>query len=714
MSFRLKTILGIALIEAIFLSIIVWSSISYLRTSSLEDISFQAESINSLFASAVKDAVISRDLDSLVSAVNNLLEDKGVVYVRIYHRSELILSSGDLMYLSASFIEDEKGVFPEDGIYDTSTQILEAGYNFGRVELGFDTGPINERVVKSSSDITIIALLELLFCGLFSWGLGVYLTKYLTLLKDGSKELARGNLGYQIPVKSDDELADVAMAFNHMSNKVSSLLNISEIQKVKIREREFLLNEILQGMPFGVLLGDSKSKKVVFYNNEFFKLLSSNQNDCSDYMGMSFIQVMSVVKQCFVDSKSLEDFSYEAVNNDSPLKSPELELVNGSFIEIEFFPLKLKDDGVVYYLVIFLDVTERKDVEREIRQSSNELTSVFNLNPDGLVQFDDDKVVIRVNAAFSLLTGLPSSKLVGRNLKWLDSCLKKRLTPESVIPDLGFEHFSGPVFGSITLQMDGAGLVHLDRIICFNENDVKLGGIVYYRNVTEQKKLELMKSEFLSTAAHELRTPMANIYGYSELLLNTDYSSDVQSELLEIIHKQSDRLVFILNDLLDLARIESKGSQDMSYEMVSLNELIVDCVKMFESDEGRVFNLYLDDIAIIKCDKNKIIQVVNNIISNALKYSPSGEAVDVSLKKCGCIGTDGPSIIVEDNGLGMSSEQLTRVFERFYRVDSSGNIPGTGLGMSIVKEIVDMHNGKIEIESKEGIGTKVTICLPYI
>ena len=589
MTFRLKTIIGIALIETIFLSLIVWSSLSYLRNSSLEDISYQAESISSLFVTAIKDAVISRDLDSLSGSIENILDDKGVLYVRVYHGSDLIMEGGSSMFLSSPFIADDGHGLPVDGVYDTSRLILESGYNLGRIELGFDTGPINSRLAKANSEITTIAVLELIFCGVFSWALGVYLTKHLTLLRDGSKELESGNLGYQIPVTSQDELGDLTLAFNDMSTKVLSLLKVSEVQRLKIRERESLFNEILQGMPFGILLVNSSRKEVVFLNNVLYDFLGVNRSLSKGFVGMECSQVIVLMGQRFRNCELLESFFDKAIEGEVHLTSQELEITNNKFVEINFLPLRFSDD-VVYYLFSFLDVTGRRAVEKEIRKRS---------------------------------------------------------------------------------------------------------------------------SEFISIAAHELRTPMANIYGYSELLLNSRYSETIQLELIDIIYKQSERLVFILNDLLDLARIESKGIKDLTLEFVSLESVINDCVKLFESDSNRSFNLTLGNINRVRCDKNKIIQVVNNVISNALKYSPSGSVVNVSLDQCGCLGINGPSIIIEDKGVGMSEEEVGRIFERFYRVDASGKIPGTGLGMSIVKEIVDMHKGKIELQSRKGVGTKVIICLPY-
>jgi signal transduction histidine kinase len=175
-------------------------------------------------------------------------------------------------------------------------------------------------------------------------------------------------------------------------------------------------------------------------------------------------------------------------------------------------------------------------------------------------------------------------------------------------------------------------------------------------------------------------------------------------------------MISIINELLDLARIEARRGKDFTIERVDVGELLRDVVGGFKTPGGRPSPTEpsSDGPLWVSADRKKLIQAVSNVISNAYKYSPDGGAVGIDLATLP--GNDDlPSRIgirITDYGIGMTPEQLTHVCERFYRADTSGKIPGTGLGMSIVKEIVELHGGDLEITSKVGAGTTVMLWLP--
>jgi signal transduction histidine kinase len=237
--------------------------------------------------------------------------------------------------------------------------------------------------------------------------------------------------------------------------------------------------------------------------------------------------------------------------------------------------------------------------------------------------------------------------------------------------------------------------------------------ILYFREVTHETEVDRMKSEFLSHAAHELRTPMASIYGYAEILMSQRFSEDEQEEFLAIIHRQCGLMVAIINELLDLARIDDRRGKDFKFSSIDAGQLVRDVIADFGIPAGQQA-VVLDTPAQpcwVHADAGKLMQAVRNILSNAYKYSPSGGEVAISVDPVNAHANASVGICVKDHGLGMTSEQTARVFERFYRVDTSGNIPGTGLGMSIVKEIMELHGGQVEIQSQFGAGTSVTLWL---
>jgi len=238
--------------------------------------------------------------------------------------------------------------------------------------------------------------------------------------------------------------------------------------------------------------------------------------------------------------------------------------------------------------------------------------------------------------------------------------------------------------------------------------------ILYFRDVTHEIEVDQLKSEFLSTAAHELRTPMASIYGFSELMLDQEFSAEERREFVSAIHRQSELMVSIINELLDLARIEARRGKDFKFCREEVTTLVSDFQKAFKTPSGRpALKASLPEAPCwIRADRKKLAQALGNVISNAYKYSPVDKGVSIVVH---CTVQDGESMVglsIRDEGIGMTSASVARVCERFFRADTSGKYPGTGLGMAIVKEIVDLHGGRLAIDSRPGTGTTVTLWFP--
>ncbi|MBI2731909.1 MAG: hypothetical protein HYX44_00910 [Aquabacterium sp.] len=238
--------------------------------------------------------------------------------------------------------------------------------------------------------------------------------------------------------------------------------------------------------------------------------------------------------------------------------------------------------------------------------------------------------------------------------------------------------------------------------------------VLFVRDVTAETLIDRMKSEFMSTAAHELRTPMTSIYGFSELLVNRTFSVDQAHKLAQTIHKQASWMISLLNKLLDLARIEARQGQDFDIETLSMGALLEEVMTSYCDTQTRPrITIHADEpCPTIEADRIKAAQAIGNVLSNALKYSPDGGPVTVSYGSAGREGTPGVRIEITDKGIGMSPEQLARVFERFYRADPSCNIPGSGLGMSLVQQIMSLLGGHIDIQSQLGHGTQVMLWFP--
>ncbi|WP_286237202.1 HAMP domain-containing sensor histidine kinase [Neptuniibacter halophilus] len=218
MSLRLKTIIGVAAIEAILLLLLVTMTLDYLRTTNYEGINKRAQTTATLFATTAKDAVLSYDLASLESFVQEVLKNPDLIYARVLGpQQQVFASAGDNAALNRPFIADGEVEAVHDGIFDTYAEIREGGVVYGRVELGLDIHLLRGTIEEAERRSVMIAALEMGLVALFSLILGTYLTRQLQVLTRAAKKISSGELDIQIPVKGRDEVADVAMAFNAMA-----------------------------------------------------------------------------------------------------------------------------------------------------------------------------------------------------------------------------------------------------------------------------------------------------------------------------------------------------------------------------------------------------------------------------------------------------------------------------------------------------------------
>ena len=224
-------------------------------------------------------------------------------------------------------------------------------------------------------------------------------------------------------------------------------------------------------------------------------------------------------------------------------------------------------------------------------------------------------------------------------------------------------------------------------------------------------ELDVLKDEFISLVSHELRTPLTSIRGYLELLLDDDLNAEQQS-YLGIIDRNSNRLLGLVSDLLLLTQIEA-GELAFEFGPVDLEEVVQECIET-SAPAAEASDIQLatstERVPVVRGHRVRLVQVVDNLISNALKFTPGGGRVDVRLT-----AVDGAAVIeVQDTGFGISDDEQQQLFERFFRSSQAtkNQIPGSGLGLTITKAIVERHGGQIELESSEGVGTTVRVRLP--
>jgi len=345
-----------------------------------------------------------------------------------------------------------------------------------------------------------------------------------------------------------------------------------------------------------------------------------------------------------------------------------------------------------------------EDTLAQISSEKNKIETILNYMTDGVIAFNIDGKVIHTNPASRQMLG---EEEFDRTFNEYAEKYGLNMTLEDII------YLESPSSKEVKINVN-------DRTVrvyfaVFTDESKKPGGIIaVIQDITEQQKLENMRKEFVANVSHELRTPLTSIKSYAETLLDGALEDKETSErFLKVINSEADRMTRLVKDLLQLTRLDN---QQMKWNMEELD--FVDLVKgsvekmQIEANNKRhkLECFTIGDIPPVSGDYDRLEQVVLNILSNAIKYTPDGGNITVYIGRM----YNEVYAKVADTGIGIPQEDISRIFERFYRVDKarSREMGGTGLGLAIAKEIVEAHSGSIFIKSELGKGTEVTVRLP--
>lgn len=248
----------------------------------------------------------------------------------------------------------------------------------------------------------------------------------------------------------------------------------------------------------------------------------------------------------------------------------------------------------------------------------------------------------------------------------------------------------------------------------FDEKNMLKGAVIVLYEITELKKLEAMRKDFVANVSHELKTPITSIRGFSETLLDDNNLKDVDTakQFLSIINEESKRLQMLIQDLLSLSKLEKDDSK-IELANVHFSELVdevISVIKQQAENNGITLHVEIGENIEFKAEHSGVKQVMINLLVNAISYTPKGGNVTLLAEE----QEEYIHLKVRDTGIGIPKESLPRIFERFYRVDKarSRNTGGTGLGLAIVKHIVELHQGKIDVESQVNVGTTFHVYFP--
>ncbi len=327
--------------------------------------------------------------------------------------------------------------------------------------------------------------------------------------------------------------------------------------------------------------------------------------------------------------------------------------------------------------------------------------SVFLHMTDGIIAFDRNGVVILINPAAKQMMNISTNDktfddIFGRlhiNLEKIIYLENWTNTEERISID---DRFLNVYFAPFK-----------------KDNDKTVGVIAVLQDITEHVKLDNMRKEFIADVSHELKTPITSIMGYADTLLEEEYDKETQSKFLNVIASEARRMAKLVTDLLTLSKNDNNRNV-VKKEQFDLGELVKKCQDKLAIEikrKNHSVNCFVTaDVPLVYADKDDIERVVLNIMTNSIKYTKEGGEIKIYV---GFVYNDA-YIKVFDNGIGIPEEDLTRIFERFYRVDKarSREMGGTGLGLSIAKDLLDRNGGSIDIKSEVGKGTEVVIKVP--
>ena len=469
--------------------------------------------------------------------------------------------------------------------------------------------------------------------------------------------------------------------------------------EMRIREG---CRDVLSQQGFEVASADSGKKGLDMIAREHFDII------LLDLMmpELSGLEVLPEVKASHPDTVVIVITGYATIEHSiEAMKSGAFD-----FIPKPFSPEQLK--------VVVSKAIEHTRALQDIAKEKSRMRGLINRLSDGVMATDDHRRAVLANPAFLKMINHKSGAVIGLPV---ESFIK-----DSRILNMIREALAMPqnTFGELVeeIQLDGEGeteetVLNAHSAPFRDRTGTNIGTITVLHDITALKKIDRMKSDFVSMVSHEIRSPMNSVLMQLKVMMDglAGDVSEKQMEILDRASKKINSLVEMASELLDLAKIES-GLITLEKEAVQFNKLLEEQRKFHhESAAAKHISIHFEESPLlppVSANRRNMEEVVSNLITNAIKYSPEGAAIHLAVS----LENDYLCITVKDTGLGMSADDLERIFDRFYRVKNAKTryITGTGLGLPIVKKIVQAHHGTIQVESEPGEGSTFRVYIPHV
>jgi two-component system phosphate regulon sensor histidine kinase PhoR len=343
---------------------------------------------------------------------------------------------------------------------------------------------------------------------------------------------------------------------------------------------------------------------------------------------------------------------------------------------------------------------ELEDKITEISQEKNRIEAILESMVDGVIAVDKERKVSLINPAARRIFNIEAVRIKGKEL--ISTLFSHRI---DMYLQRSFDKKES-ISREIKYKNPEQKIIQATFIPLLDEEEKVNGGVIVLTDITELRKLETVRNDFVANVSHELRTPLTSMVGYLDTLLESDIEDqETRNRFLRIIKEETDRLSILIKDLLNLSRIESH-SFDLKAE--NFNEVLNKVINLLRKNaENKNIDFQVEipeNLPNVYMVREQIKQVLINLIDNAIKYTPSGGKIKIKVEKEG----DKVYFSVKDNGMGIPQADQERIFERFYRVDKARSraLGGTGIGLSIVRNIIKQHGSEIQVKSREGAGSE--------
>ncbi|MGB8217646.1 MAG: ATP-binding protein [Candidatus Methanoperedens sp.] len=654
-----------------------------------------------------------------------LTDSEGIVLVHTFEKGfpkALQNMTKPSKTMKESVIDTETGI-----IHEFNAPVIK---NIGYIHVGLSENGVNAQILEASRRLILLAVSALFIGGVFSYLTGKRLTEPISKLTEGANRINKGALDQKIEISTGDELGELARTFNDMALNLDQRIKDIIASKEQTEAAEKYLETLFDSIDDGIIVVNT-SHEIIKSNKSFLKIMGLNEEQVIGKSCMEIIFGSNPLKneECSIDKLMQTRNPVRFIQEIDASRNRKILEINLSL----FWDKK----GIANIILVIRDITQQKVLEEE--------NIAFNKNIKYLKEFNEE-ILNNVNLAIHVIDKNMNILAVNDELVRLG---KGRIKKELVINknlfetfpflkekhrDMEYEHVikTGEIFLSEekTQYFDEVIYTNTSKIPIKDKNGNVEKIITVITDVTERKKLEeelkdsyeelkltysklqelfRMKDNFLSNISHELRTPLTSVIGYSELMLEGNLTEE-QRHKVEIILRNSKRLSKLIRALLDTPLIES-GTLALKTQLMPLSDLAVQVIEDMKTVASikniSIFN-DIPESFIINGDRERLLEVFSNILDNAIKFTIKGE-IRISAEE----EADNIHIKVTDTGIGIPQENLPRIFDKFYLVESSSTRKSEGAGLSlwISKNIVEAHGGRIWAESKNR-GSTFHILLP--